>query len=108
MRFTVSVLERAWTDADRIFEWIAGKSARGAISWNQAFAKALVELTSDADQHGIALESAESSDAIRQKFFKTRRGRPYRILFTMIGNEVRVLRVRGPGQSSVTAEDVHE
>ena len=108
MKYAVSVLRRAWSDADRIFEWIASRSPRGAINWSQAFDTALAELTNDADQHSIALESAELNGAIRQKIFKTRRGRPYRLLFMIIGNDVRVLRVRGPGQSSVIAEDIQE
>ena len=35
---------------------------------------------------------------VRQVLFQTRHGRPYRILYAISGDEVRVLRVRGPGQ----------
>ncbi len=37
---------------------------------------------------------------------KTRRGLTYRILFTISGQEVLVLHVRGPGQAHVTPEDL--
>jgi hypothetical protein len=39
-------------------------------------------------------------------FFKTRHGRTYRILFLLADQEVRVLRVRGPGQRPVSKRDI--
>lgn len=38
------------------------------------------------------------TDDLRETYFKTRHGRRYRIVFTIIGTEVRVLRIRAPGQ----------
>jgi len=36
----------------------------------------------------------------RQFFFKTPHGRTYRGVFTVVDDEIRVLRVRGPGRPS--------
>src|SRR5688572_24380330 len=105
MEYAVSVSERAWSDADRIFEWIAKRSPEGAIKWHLAFDAALVELEINANL-GVAPESADVKAVIRQKLFKTRRGRRYRLLFTVVGEEVHVLRVRGPGQAPLTADDL--
>ncbi len=108
MKFAVSVLDRAWSDADGIFEWIAARSPQGAVRWNHAFDEALASRQSDADQHELAPENAHLEIGLRQLFFRTRRGRPYRLLYTIVGKEVRILRVRGPGQTLVTAEDISE
>ena len=39
--------------------------------------------------------------------FRARAGRTYRALFTIVGNEVRVLRVRGAGQAPMTPDDIN-
>lgn len=108
MKFAVSVLDRAWSDADRIFAWIAAHSPEGAIRWNRAFDEALDRLVIEADQHELAPDFVNSDVEIRQLLFKTRRGNIYRLLYTIVGNSVRVLRVRGPGQAPLSFEDVSE
>jgi hypothetical protein len=50
----------------------------------------------------LAPESAEVDYPVQQFLFKTPRGRKYRILYTIVGDEVRVLHVRGPGQDVIT------
>jgi hypothetical protein len=45
----------------------------------------------------IAPENAEFDFELRQALFKTRHGVPYRCVFTVVDDEVRILRVRGPG-----------
>ncbi|MCI0333633.1 MAG: type II toxin-antitoxin system RelE/ParE family toxin, partial [Planctomycetes bacterium] len=84
------------------------RSEQGAARWYQAARDAISRLAHDAEQQGYAPEDAEVAIRLRQKFFKTRRGRPYRLLYTIVGKEVRVLRVRGPGQAPVTADDISE
>jgi plasmid stabilization system protein ParE len=108
MKFTVSVLQRAQADAEQIFNWIADRSSQGAAHWGRAYDAAVLNLSRDAAQWGQAPENDEVDAELWQKFFKTRRGHTYRLLYTIIGNEVRVLRVRGPGQAPVTGEDVSE
>jgi plasmid stabilization system protein ParE len=108
MKFAVSVLHRAQSNADRIFQWIADRPPQGAAQWGRAYDDSLLELRRDADQYGLAPESQEVHVELRQKVFKTRRGRPYRLLYTIVSNEVRVLRVRGPGQLPVIADDILE
>lgn len=108
MRFVVSTLRRAEADINRTYAWIADQSQLGAARWYGVAREAINQLSRDADEHGLAPESAELGRDIRQKMFKTRRGRAYRLLYTIAGQEVRVLRVRGPGQAPVTAEDISE
>jgi hypothetical protein len=53
----------------------------------------------------LAPESSEFDCPIHQLTFKTPRGRKYRILYAIVGDEVRILHVRGPGQDSITPQD---
>jgi len=43
---------------------------------------------------------------IHQALFKTPRGRRYRIVFELTETEIRILRVRGPGQPPLRRRDV--
>jgi plasmid stabilization system protein ParE len=105
MRFTVSILRRAQSDVDEIYEWIARRSPAGAVRWYAAFCQAASELCENADRCAQAAESGDLGIDIRQRLFKTRRGRVYRLLFTIIGSHVRILRVRGPGQPPIERAD---
>ena len=43
---------------------------------------------------------------VRQFLFKTRRGRTYRAVYVIMDDEVRILRVRGPGQPPLTDDEM--
>ena len=75
-----------------------GYSPDGAVRWWFAFDEAVHKLTDHPLDCGLAPESETLRFQLRQFLFKTRRGRRYRGVFVVIGDEVRVLRIRGPGQ----------
>ena len=106
MSFAVHIASRAWSDADAIFAWIAARSPAGASRWYAAFLSAARELASNPDRYGLAPESEVVGRPIRQQFFKTRRGRVYRLLFVVQHDEVTILRIRGPGQPPVSANEI--
>jgi plasmid stabilization system protein ParE len=108
MKFVVSTLRRAEGDIIRIHAWISERSEDGANRWYEAARQAIASLGQEGDQHGLAPDCEETEIEVRQKLFKTRRGRLYRLLYTIVGNEVRVLRVRGPGQDVITVDDISE
>jgi plasmid stabilization system protein ParE len=108
MNFAVRVLHRAQIDADLILRWISERSPECAIRWSQVYDKSLLDRRRDANEHKLAPESMELNIELRQKFFKTRRGRSYRLIYTIIENEVRVLRVRGPGQAPIPEDDIRQ
>ncbi len=56
----------------------------------------------------IASEDAEFDFELRQALSKTRYGVPYRCVFAVVEDEVRILRVRGPGQAPLKAGDLVE
>jgi hypothetical protein len=81
-------------------------SPLGAARWYGAFLAAARDLSDSPERHALAPESEVLDRQVRQRFFKTRRGRTYRILFVVAADEVRVLRVRGPGQPPISAKDL--
>lgn len=101
MTRSVRVLTRAQSDVEAYYAFIAKRSPQGAASWFNRFAKTRDRLAIDAEMRPLAPESAHFDYNIREVFFKTRKGNPYRVLFTILDEEVLVLRVRGPGQDFV-------
>src|SRR5438067_13870617 len=100
------ILGRAAADADEIFHWLVQRSVAGAISWYAALLAALDGIASSPDRFPEAPESRPLGCPLRQALFKTRRGRVYRIVFQVVDTETIVLRVRGPGQTSLRRRDL--
>src|SRR6266849_4934972 len=98
MSRTLRILERARIDVDVIFDWLVHRSVRGAISWYLAFGRAARKIADSPESYAEAPESGPLGHPLRHAFFKTRRGRFYRIVFEYSDSEVILLRVRGPGQ----------
>jgi len=72
----------------------------------QHFFRQLTTSQSTPYRHGIAPESDRIAMELRQRLFRMRRGRVYRLLFVIAKTEVSVLRVRGPGQAPLAANDL--
>ena len=106
MKYQVIVLSRAQQDIQRIYEWIAQRSASGAARWFNRFTDALATLSENPKSCGLAPENEFVDQEIRHLIFKTRKGRHYRALFTITENPVDVLHVRGPGQPLVDPEEL--
>ncbi len=104
--YRVLVLWRAEEDTDAIYLWLAKRSTAGAARWYRAFLDAAASLSENPERCGLAPESAVVGYEVRQHFFKTRHGRKYRLLYVVAGEEVRILRVRGPGQAPVGKTDL--
>ena len=108
MTYRVVILRRADMDTGAIYVWLANRSVAGAGRWYRAFLEAAASLGIDPFRCGSAPESVAVGYDIRQHFFKTPRGRKYRMLYLVAGDEVRILRIRGPGQAAVTGSDLGE
>jgi hypothetical protein len=59
-----------------------------------------------ADRLPTAQENDDVNLEVRQVLFKTKRGRAYRAVFHVEGNDVYLLRVRGPGQAPIRPDDL--
>ena len=86
---------------EQIIDYLAKRSPQGAAAWCEQWEKVLASLKQNPLQHGLAPESAEYDAEIRQILFKTRRGRKYRALFTVVGSGVYVIDLRGPSQNLI-------
>lgn len=106
MTYRVLVLRRAEADLRHIASWIQQRSPAGAQAWLDAFQKMVEKLARRPESFGAAEEDEEVKASLRQAFFRTRRGRLYRAVFTIVEDEVRILRVRGPGQAPITPPDI--
>jgi len=100
-------LRRAEADVRVIATWLAERSRDGAARWLDAYEAALARLVENAESCSQAEEDdGVSEHTLRQFLFKTRRGRTYRAVFAIINEEIRILRVRGPGQAPLTADEL--
>ena len=108
MKFKVHIQASARKDYNSIIDFIDGRSEAGAIAWGHAFDKALARLEEFADTMALAEEDELVEFDIREVHFKTRRGLVYRAVFTILGDTVHILHVRGPGQDYLGADEISE
>jgi plasmid stabilization system protein ParE len=101
MKREVFLTRQAETDLDAILAWISGRAPSGAKSWFNALEAAISWLEQHADSCPVAPENDRFDEEIRERLFKTKRGRPYRLLFVVALRQVRILHIRGPGQDLV-------
>src|SRR6187397_3130552 len=100
MSFSVHELLKAKQDKESIFRWLHGRSPKGAVAWLRAYDSLLDRLRETAPSFAECLESKDCEIPIRQALFKTRRGRVYRAVFMIEGEDVYILRIRGAGADS--------
>jgi len=105
MTYRVRVLARARHDLDGFIAFVAERSPEGAARLLARFEDALARLETNPFVAPIASESEELGEEVRHIMFRTRAGRTYRALFVVVGDEVRVLRVRGSGQPPLKPEE---
>jgi plasmid stabilization system protein ParE len=106
MTFEVVLTERAQHDLDDACHFIARHAPETAEKWRREFLESLLKLESHPQACPLAAESAEFSFELRQYLHRTRSGRVNRALLTIVGNQVRVLAIRRPGQQAVRPEDL--
>lgn len=106
MAQTHRFLSKARRDIREILDFITDRSPEGAQRWWDAFRIAAARATSHPEQCALAPEGSLVDQELRQFFFKTRRGKKYRAIFTIAGNELLILRVRGPAQGPLAGDDL--
>jgi plasmid stabilization system protein ParE len=106
MKYHLKLLPEADENVDRIYLWIAKRSPEGARRWFLRFLEVVESLCEKPQLHGFAPENDFVEPEIRQVVFKTKRGLPYRALFRIVGGEIQILHVRGPGQNLLKRSDL--
>ncbi len=104
MKLRVKTLPRAEGDIRSIAGYLYPRSRPGAAAWVNALDQATIWLADNAMSCSDADENEHFDINVKQMLFKTKRGRVYRVLFTVVDEEVRILRVRGPGQAPLDPE----
>jgi plasmid stabilization system protein ParE len=106
MRFRVTLTATAEAEFRTQYAWIAERTQSGAQSWALAFHAALDQLKRVAISCPKAPETQHRDEVIYQRTFKTRRGRPYRMLFLIRDDVVYILHIRGPRQNLMQADEI--
>jgi plasmid stabilization system protein ParE len=109
MNRIVRIFARARADIEEIFNWLERRSPPGAATWYYALLRSLERIAQNPDRHSIIAEATPRwHRKILQALFKTRRGRRYRVVFEVTEAEIRILRIRGPGQPPLRGRDLHK
>ena len=106
MKYNVVSLRRANDDVRHITRWIAERSVQGANAWLDAYSALVDRLAEHPDAFATALEDPDSNIPLKQALFRTQHGRTYRAVFTIVGKDVRILRIRGPGQPPLRDDEL--
>jgi len=106
MTYVVLILRRAQDDVAKIESWLASHSPAGADRWFEAWVAASTSLDDSPLSYPLAPEGEALGLSLRERHFGTRKGKKYRLLFVVVGHQVRILSVRGPGQAPITWDDL--
>jgi plasmid stabilization system protein ParE len=107
MAFTVVIRRRAQADIAGQVAWLeATRGIQAAVRWRSGLLTAVVStLESDPHRHSLADEATDLGIALRE-LLHGRRRQVFRILFTIDGDSVNVLRVRHALQDRLKPGDV--
>jgi toxin ParE1/3/4 len=97
--YQVKPTDKALVDATEAYFWINEESPEAAVRWREGLMKAFQSLEQNPLRCPLAPENSFFEEEIRQRIY----GR-YRILFTIEGKTVFVLRVRHGAREYLTPE----
>jgi len=80
----VKTLRKAEADIRSITNYLYKRSPQGAAAWLSAYRQARIRLARNSESCSEADENEYFDMEVRHVFFKTRRGRLYRLLFTIV------------------------
>jgi plasmid stabilization system protein ParE len=106
MSHRVFILRKAEADLRHFLDWLSERSVAGAERWYAAYLHCVDAIAADPRSFPLLDEHPSIQFPVHECFFGTPRGRRYRMLFVVIGSDVRILRIRGPGQSPVSWNDL--
>ncbi len=106
MSYPVNILPRAQQDLHECFDWIAAFSEDAALRWYQAFLHGLARVSHGPLNYALIPEASRLRAPVRVFVFSTNPRRKYQGVFIVTDDEVQVLRVRGPGQAPLRADEL--
>ena len=105
MAHTINIFARAMADIRAAVVWRSQRSASAAARWHAGILAAIRTLAGNPERCPLADEAADLGVDLRQLLYGRRRS-VYRILFTIEGQAVNVLRVRHAAQDRLSPGDV--
>jgi plasmid stabilization system protein ParE len=86
MTYRVRPLRKAQQDVDAILTGIIDerKTPQGAAAWLEAYDTAAAAIANNPERHSHAPENSLLDFELRQFLFKTKKGRMYRGIFTIV------------------------
>jgi plasmid stabilization system protein ParE len=108
--YNVRISEPAEHDIRAAFElWRDNRSAEQATRWYIGIRKAISSLRDTPERWALAPETDLLPQGIRQLLFGLRRRPTHRIVFTIVDQDVTILRVRHAAQDELRLDDIqHE
>jgi plasmid stabilization system protein ParE len=107
MSFRVELTAGAYADLDRLMVWLEERSSQAAADRLSArFYEALDRLESRPLSCGLAYENRYFPQQVRHLLFEVWKGKPYRALFIVQDDVVKILCIRAPGEKPVKPKDV--
>lgn len=92
MEYRVEVTEIAAAEIDNAYEWIKERAPQAAESWYDGLMAALSSLEQNPRRCPRVFTTEFEGSEVRQLIYGRRRGR-YRVLFTLHGETVEIVRV---------------
>lgn len=105
MNYRVVITANAKSNLREYYERAAQHAPETAANWLNRFHQALQTLTSQPDRCRLAAENSLVEEEVRQFNFGKRVG-TYRALFTIAGDEVRILHIRRAAMGTAPASEV--
>ena len=106
MARTLSFHPGAYTDLNGHVRFISRRASPAfATRWQSAIEATILRLAAEADRYPEAYEAADLGIDLREQLHG-RRPHVYRILFTIDGDTVSILRIRHAAQDRLTDDDV--
>jgi plasmid stabilization system protein ParE len=106
MPYEVVFLSEAQQDLDLIAGYLATHFSLGLTRWFDALEETIVDLEQHPLRYARAPEDHLVSAPIQSLTFQPKAGKRYRLVFTIVENEVRVLRILGPGHDLLRADEL--
>lgn len=105
-KLTVRELPKALADVVAIARFLGKRSPQGMHAWLDAYDEAVDRVSARDCPRSHAPENDRVDEELFHVLFKTKRGRTYRAVYLVDGDDLLVLRVRGPGQKLMRAGDI--
>lgn len=107
MSYQVYIQPNAEEEIEEAYLWIAERAPKTATRWFNKLADEIASLANFPERCAYAPENDVFDQAIRHLLFG-RKGRTYRILFTIRDNQVRILHFRHWAKQTMKPEEIQD